>query len=202
MLPESIESLTGEPNRRGVVNPTTYGHGFLLNDLALEGTVPYHEGMHAITTPIAGLEGGEEASALNEGQADMWAFTITDNASLGDYVVNAKGYRDRARSRGIDPDSIAYIRSARSTLKYSDIGTLFFAEAAEVIPSCFRAARRDTILKSITTAKFICRRCGTSAKCSNRVYPQMSDIQTSASERRSGAESDHRQERKFSNATF
>jgi Zn-dependent metalloprotease len=107
-----------------VINPTFYGHGYLLNDLALEGTVPYHEGMHSITTPIAGLEGAEEASAMNEGQADMWAFTITDNPSLGDYVVNAKGYRDRLRAAGRDPDSIAYIRSARSTLKYSDIGTL------------------------------------------------------------------------------
>lgn len=110
-----------------VVNPTSYGHGYLLNDLALEGTVPYHEGMHAITSPIAGLEGDPEGSALNEGQADMWAFTITDNPSLGDYVVNAKGYRDRARSRGKDPDSIAYIRSALSTLKYSDIGTITMA---------------------------------------------------------------------------
>ena len=45
-----------------VVNPTFYGHGYLFNDLALEGTVPYHEGMHSITTPIAGLEGGDEAS--------------------------------------------------------------------------------------------------------------------------------------------
>ncbi|HEX8638751.1 MAG TPA: hypothetical protein VF692_11850, partial [Pyrinomonadaceae bacterium] len=105
-----------------VVNPTSYGHGFLLNDLALEGTVPYHEGMHAITSPIAGLE-GVEGGALNEGQADMWAFTITDNASLGDYVVNAKGYRDRFRSLNRNPDSVAYIRSARSTLKYSDIAT-------------------------------------------------------------------------------
>jgi Zn-dependent metalloprotease len=117
---------TGMVAPEGVVNPTSYGHGFFLNDLALEGTVPYHEGMHAITSPIAGLEGGPEASAMNEGQADMWAFTITDNPSLGDYVVNAKGYRDRARSRGQNPDSIQYIRSARSTLKYSDIGTLFF----------------------------------------------------------------------------
>ena len=105
-----------------VVNPTVYGHGYFFNDLALEGTVPYHEGMHAITSPIAGLE-GEEGSALNEGQADMWAFTITDNASLGDYVVNAKGFRQLFRDNGRDPDSIAYIRSARSTLKYSDYGT-------------------------------------------------------------------------------
>jgi len=122
-LTSIIEAVTATKSPI-VVNPTFYGHGFLFNDLALEGTVPYHEGMHAITSPIAGLE-GVEGSALNEGQADMWAFTITDNASLGDYVVNAKGIRDRARSRGQNPDSIAYIRSARSTLKYSDIATYF-----------------------------------------------------------------------------
>ena len=122
-LTSLIEGLTATKSPV-VVNPTSYGHGFLFNDLALEGTVPYHEGMHAITSPIAGLE-GVEGSALNEGQADMWAFTITDNASLGDYVVNAKGIRDRARSRGQNPDSLAYIRSAKSTLKYSDIATYF-----------------------------------------------------------------------------
>jgi Zn-dependent metalloprotease len=122
-LTSLISSLAGTASPV-VVNPTSYGHGFLFNDLALEGTVPYHEGMHAITSPIAGLEGDPEGGALNEGQADMWAFTITDNPSLGDYVVNAKGVRDRYRSLGRNPDSLAYIRSARSTLKYSDIGTL------------------------------------------------------------------------------
>jgi len=122
-LTSLIEGVTGSKSPV-VVNPTVYGHGYLLNDLALEGTVPYHEGMHAITSPIAGLEGDPEGSALNEGQADMWAFTITDNPSLGDYVVNAHKYRQRFRDRGRDPDSIAYIRSAESTLKYSDIGTL------------------------------------------------------------------------------
>ncbi|HXG86259.1 MAG TPA: M36 family metallopeptidase [Pyrinomonadaceae bacterium] len=122
-LTSIIEGVTGEKSPV-VVNPTSYGHGFLFNDLALEGTVPYHEGMHAITSPIAGLEGDPEGGALNEGQADMWAFTITDNPSLGDYVVNAKGYRQRFRDLGRDPDSVAYIRSARSTLKYGDIGTL------------------------------------------------------------------------------
>lgn len=116
-----IEAVTGAKSPV-VVNPTSYGHGYYFNDLALEGTVPYHEGMHAITSPIAGLE-GTEGSALNEGQADMWAFTITDNPSLGDYVVNAFKYRQRFRDLGRDPDSVAYIRSAESTLKYSDIGT-------------------------------------------------------------------------------
>ncbi len=120
-LTSIIEAVTATKSPV-VVNPTVYGHGYYFNDLALEGTVPYHEGMHAITSPIAGLE-GEEGSAMNEGQADMWAFTITDNASLGDYVVNAKGFRQLYRDNGRNPDSIAYIRSGRSTLKYSDYGT-------------------------------------------------------------------------------
>jgi hypothetical protein len=120
-LTSLIEAVTATKSPV-VVNPTVYGHGYFFNDLALEGTVPYHEGMHAITSPIAGLE-GEEGSAMNEGQADMWAFTITDNASLGDYVVNAKGFRQLFRDNGRDPDSIAYIRSGRSTLKYSDYAT-------------------------------------------------------------------------------
>jgi hypothetical protein len=121
-LTSLIEAVTGAKSPV-VVNPTSYGHGYFFNDLALEGTVPYHEGMHAITSPIAGLE-GSEGGALNEGQADMWAFTITDNPSLGDYVVNAYMLRQRYRDLNRDPDSIAYIRSAESTLKYSDIGTL------------------------------------------------------------------------------
>ncbi len=132
-----FESLTGTKTPV-VINPTFYGHGYLFNDLALEGSVPYHEGMHSITTPIAGLEGGDEAGAMNEGQADEWAFTITDNPSLGDYVVNAKGYRNLAASRGRNPDSIAYIRSARSTLKYSDFGTLYDSTISGYRPEVHR----------------------------------------------------------------
>jgi Zn-dependent metalloprotease len=120
-LTSIIEGVTGSKSPV-VVNPTSYGHGYLFNDTALEGTVPYHEGMHAITSPIAGLE-GTEGSALNEGQADMWAFTITDNPSLGDYVVAGHKLRQRYRDLGRDPDSIGYIRSANSTLKYSDLAT-------------------------------------------------------------------------------
>lgn len=109
-----------------VINPTSYGHGFLFNDTALEGTVPYHEGMHAITSPIAGLE-GEEGSALNEGQADMWAFTITDHFNIGEYVVNGHRLRQEFRNIGRDPESIGYIRSAKSTLKWSDFATRIIA---------------------------------------------------------------------------
>jgi hypothetical protein len=116
-----VEDMTQMPSPI-VINPTAYGHGFLFNDTALEGSVAYHEATHAIISPIAGLE-GDEGSALNEGQADTWAFTITDHFNIGEYVVN--GYRLRQEFRNInrDPDSIGYIRSAKSTLKYSDFAT-------------------------------------------------------------------------------
>ncbi len=120
-----VEEFTGMKSPV-VINPTSYGHGFLFNDTALEGTVPYHEGMHAITSPIAGFEGAE-GSALNEGQADMWAFTITDSPTLGEYVVNGYRLRQAFRDIGRDPDSIGYIRTANSTLKYSDFATRIIA---------------------------------------------------------------------------
>jgi hypothetical protein len=117
----ALRALTGETAPANV-NPTVYGHGWRYNNLALEGTVVYHEGMHAVSSPIAGFE-GDEGDAMNEGQADMWALTITDGPVLGEYVVNAKGDRDRLRSQGLDPDSWGYIRTACSTLKFSDVAT-------------------------------------------------------------------------------
>jgi hypothetical protein len=106
-----------------VVNPTIYGHGFLLNDPAKDGPVAYHEGMHSISTPIAGLEGGAEAGGLNEGQADLWAYAITGGETIGEHTIQGARYRHLYRSRGIDPDRLGYIRSARSSLKYSKLGT-------------------------------------------------------------------------------
>lgn len=113
-----------------IVNPTVYGHGYLFNDLGKDGAVAYHEGMHSISTPIAGLEGAPEGGALNEAQADLWAYTITDAEAIGEYV--AKGARLRqavrngeifAEQTGGDPDRVAWIRSVHSTLKYSQLGT-------------------------------------------------------------------------------
>lgn len=113
-----IAGVTGE-QPAAAVNPTSYGHGYYFNDLALDGMVAYHEVMHSTSTPIAGLEGFEGGS-LNEGQADMWAYTLANYTNIGEYVVQAKGYRDRLASKGIDPDKLAWIRSAHSTLKYGD----------------------------------------------------------------------------------
>jgi len=94
-----------------------------LNDLGKDGAVAYHEGMHSISTPIAGLEGAPEGSALNEAQGDLWAYTITDAEAIGEYSVKGKGYRQLFRNAGRDPESLAYIRSVHSTLKYSQLGT-------------------------------------------------------------------------------
>lgn len=106
-----------------VVNPTAYGHGYLYNDLGKDGAVAYHEGMHSISTPIAGLEGAPEGGALNEGQADLWAYTITDADSIGEYAVASAALRKLFRDTGRDPDSLSWIRSARSALRYSQLGT-------------------------------------------------------------------------------
>jgi hypothetical protein len=106
-----------------VVNPTVYGHGYLFNDLGKDGPVAYHEGMHSISTPIAGLEGGPEGSAMNEGQADLWAYTITGAEAIGEYGVQGARIRALFRSQGRDPNSLAWIRSVHTTLKYSELGT-------------------------------------------------------------------------------
>ena len=110
-----------------VVNPTSYGHGYLLNNLAIDFGVPYHEGMHSISSPIAGLEndsfGTGEGSALNEAQADLWAYTAAENPVLGNYPLNGFVYRDRVRSAGSNPDLRQWIRHADSGLLYSQLGT-------------------------------------------------------------------------------
>ncbi|HJQ24732.1 MAG TPA: M36 family metallopeptidase [Blastocatellia bacterium] len=118
-LPET-ENVGGQ---KITVNPTSYGHGYLYNDLALDFGVPYHEGMHSISTPIAGLEGTPEGSALNEGQADLWAYSAAENPALGAYVVNGWLRRSQIRAAGGDPDLRQYIRNANTGLTFSQLGT-------------------------------------------------------------------------------
>lgn len=105
------------------VNPTAYGHGYLFNDLGKDGPVVYHEGMHSISSPIAGLANVPEGRALNEAQADIWAYTITDDEVLGNYIVNGHVRRQRVRAAGGNPDLRQWIRHADSGLSYSQLGT-------------------------------------------------------------------------------
>ncbi len=117
-------TVAGQPV---TVNPTMYGHGYLFNDLSYDGGVVYHEGMHSISSPIAGFDGPIEGGALNEGQADLWATTIAQNPVLGDYVVNAFRLRQAVRDGQVlqatngDPDLVAWIRNADSGLLYSQL---------------------------------------------------------------------------------
>ncbi|HEX8190465.1 MAG TPA: M36 family metallopeptidase, partial [Pyrinomonadaceae bacterium] len=106
-----------------VVNPTAYGHGYVSNDFAKDGPVVYHEGMHSISTPIAGLRAAPEGGAINEGQADLWAYSITEDKVLGNYIVNSPLRRARTRAAGGDPDLRQWIRHADSGLTYSRLGT-------------------------------------------------------------------------------
>lgn len=112
-----------------IVNPTVYGHGYLFNDLGKDGAVVYHEGTHSISTPIAGLE-GSEGGALNEAQADLWAYTITDAEAIGEYAAKGSRLRQAVRNceifaadTGCDAARLAWIRSVHNTLKYSQLGT-------------------------------------------------------------------------------
>ncbi|MDT5122632.1 MAG: hypothetical protein QOC96_2114 [Acidobacteriota bacterium] len=127
---ETVDTPAGP--QKVVVNPTVYGHGYLLNDIGKDGAVTYHEGMHSISTPIAGLEGAPEGGALNEAQADLWSYTITNAEAIGEYSVNGARYRQLFRDNGRDPNSLAWIRSVHSTLKYSQLGTRGAANAFEV----------------------------------------------------------------------
>lgn len=106
-----------------VVNPTAYGHGNLLNNLALDFSVPIHEGTHATITPIAGFEGSPEGGALNEGQADLWAYTIGETPDLGKYPINSCDLLREVSANGGNPDSYQYIRSGQSQIRYSQLGT-------------------------------------------------------------------------------
>jgi hypothetical protein len=126
-LSETVDTPAGPQTI--IVNPTVYGHGYLFNDLGKDGAVVYHEGTHSISTPIAGLEGAE-GSPLNEAQADLWAYTITDAEAIGEYVAQGARLRQAVRNceifaadTGCDANRLAWIRSVHNTLKYSQLGT-------------------------------------------------------------------------------
>ena len=68
-----------------------FGDGNRFNDLAKEASVAYHEYSHAVINSITYLTYSGESGAINEGQADYFACTVTDDPKLGEYVCAKMG---------------------------------------------------------------------------------------------------------------
>ncbi len=68
-----------------------WGHGDVLNDLAQEAAVIYHEYTHSVVDAIQPLMATPEAGALHEGYADYFACSLTDDPKIGEFAVEAAG---------------------------------------------------------------------------------------------------------------
>ncbi|GAB4269936.1 MAG: M4 family metallopeptidase [Candidatus Rifleibacteriota bacterium] len=63
-----------------------FGDGSRFNDLAKEASVAYHEYSHYVLSTITYLAYSGESGAINEGQADYFACSVTNDPKLGEYV--------------------------------------------------------------------------------------------------------------------
>ncbi|MFZ2956027.1 MAG: M36 family metallopeptidase [Candidatus Ozemobacteraceae bacterium] len=66
------------------------GDGTKLNDLSKDNTVIYHEYSHATLRSILSLMQSGEAGAINEGQADYFACTLSDDPKVGQWAASKK----------------------------------------------------------------------------------------------------------------
>ncbi|HNW11709.1 MAG TPA: M36 family metallopeptidase, partial [Candidatus Rifleibacterium sp.] len=63
-----------------------FGDGSRFNCLAREESVAYHEYSHAVLNSITYLAYSAESGAINEGQADYFACSLSNDSMLGEYV--------------------------------------------------------------------------------------------------------------------
>jgi len=68
-----------------------FGDGNKLNDLAKEEDVAFHEYSHAVLSQIVSLAYSGESGAMNEGQADYFACSFTNDPKLGQWTVAKMG---------------------------------------------------------------------------------------------------------------
>ena len=68
-----------------------FGDGNKLNDLAKEESVAFHEYSHAHIAQIVNLNYSAESGAMNEGQADYFACTISNDDKVGEYAMAKMG---------------------------------------------------------------------------------------------------------------
>ncbi len=72
-------------------NAFAFGDGSRFNDLAKEASIAYHEYSHAAINTIISLTYSAESGAINEGQADYFACSITNDSKLGEWAVAKMG---------------------------------------------------------------------------------------------------------------
>ncbi len=68
-----------------------FGDGNKFNSLAREASIAYHEYSHAVLHSITYLAYSAESGAINEGQADYFACSNTDDPLLGEWAVAKMG---------------------------------------------------------------------------------------------------------------
>jgi len=68
-------------------NAMAFGDGNKLNDLSKEETVCWHEYSHAAIAQIQSLKYAGESGAINEGQADYFACSLSNDPKLGEWAM-------------------------------------------------------------------------------------------------------------------
>jgi len=68
-----------------------FGDGSKFNDLAKEAAIAYHEYSHAVINSITYLAYSGESGAINEGQADYFACSVTNDSKLGEWACAKMG---------------------------------------------------------------------------------------------------------------
>ncbi|MFZ2961059.1 MAG: M36 family metallopeptidase [Candidatus Ozemobacteraceae bacterium] len=74
-----------------MTNTIFFGDGNKFNSLAKEESICYHEYSHAALQAIISIPYWSEAGAINEGQADYFACSFSQDPILGEYVVQKAG---------------------------------------------------------------------------------------------------------------
>jgi len=69
-------------------NAMYFGDGYRFNDMAREESVCFHEYAHAARHQIVKLKYEGEPGAIDEGQADYFSASLSDDPVIGEYIVN------------------------------------------------------------------------------------------------------------------
>ncbi|MFZ2956023.1 MAG: M36 family metallopeptidase [Candidatus Ozemobacteraceae bacterium] len=83
-----------------------FGDGDMYNSFAREESIVYHEYSHCVLNEIVKLSSAGEAGAMNEGQADYFGSSLSNDPVHGEYVAAKAG--------------LPYIRTLNNSFHYPD----------------------------------------------------------------------------------